>query len=80
VLHHCIQCDTFTARFYNAVPTTAVSVDVETLTKALEKLRAFNRVLVTNRRVSGREAWLPLQVNKTMQNLIKAYRAIQMVR
>jgi hypothetical protein len=51
------------------MPTIAVSVDVETLTKALEELRAFSR-----------EAWLPLQVNKTMQNLIKAYRAIQMVR
>jgi hypothetical protein len=62
------------------MPTIAVSVDVETLTKALEELRAFNRVLVTNRRVAGRETWLPLQVNGTMQNLIKACRAIQMVR
>jgi hypothetical protein len=62
------------------MPTIAVSVDVETLTKALEELRAFNRVLVTNRRVAGHKAWLPLQVNRTMQNLINACRAIQMVR
>jgi hypothetical protein len=62
------------------MPTIAVSVDLETLTKALEELQAFNRVLVTNRLVASREPWLPLQVNGTMQNLVKACRTIQMVR
>jgi hypothetical protein len=47
------------------MPTIEVSVDVEILTKALEELRASNRMLITNRR--------------TMQNLVKACRAIQMV-
>jgi hypothetical protein len=61
------------------MPTIEVSVDVEILTKALEELRASNRMLITNRRVANREAWLPLQVNGTMQNLVKACRAIQMV-
>jgi hypothetical protein len=62
------------------MPTIAVSVDLETLTKALEELQAFNRVLVTNRLVASREPWLPLQVNGTMQNLVKACRTIQTVR
>jgi hypothetical protein len=62
------------------MPTTEVPVDVGILTKALEELQAFNRVLITNRRVANCEAWLPLQVNGIMQNLVKACRAIQMVR
>jgi hypothetical protein len=45
------------------MPTIAVSADVKALTKALEELRAFNRVLVSNRRVAGHEAWLLLQVD-----------------
>lgn len=58
-----------------------VCLDAELVVRAREELQAFNRELIENRQeVAGVNAWLPLQVNGTMQNLVKACKIVQAVR
>jgi len=57
-----------------------VPIEDEILAKAREELRAFNAESITSKPVNSPEGWLPLQVNATMQSLIRACRAVQTVR